>query len=235
MDGQCALCALKNEERICKNGVGKGPKFCSTLLYKDVIEKAQKEYEKEDIARFAAEAAKQEASAYKRDSRTGMTMPIKPRIVETMDFCRRMGYHRIGLAFCGALHNEGQIVSKIFKANGFEVVSVMCKVGGVDKSCLGLKPEEKIRGGGFEPMCNPISQAMILNEAKTDFNVLVGLCVGHDSLFLKYCDAMCTVLAVKDRLTGHNPLAAVYTNHSYYAFLSGKPLEEEAEHSEKAE
>lgn len=227
MDGQCALCALNNSERICKNAVGKGPAFCSTKLYRDVIDRAWEEYEKPDIARFAAEAARQEASAYARDKRTGMLTPIKPRIVETMDFCRRMGYQRVGLAFCGALHSEATTVSKILKANGFEVVSVMCKVGGIDKSDLGLTGEEKLRGDTFEPMCNPISQAMILNEAKTQFNIVLGLCVGHDSLFLRYSEAMCTVLAVKDRLLGHNPLAAIYTNHSYYAYLSGKTLNEE--------
>ena len=227
MDGQCALCALGNDVRICKNEEGgRGPSFCSTILYDEILKKAQAEYEKEDILKFAAEAARQEASAYARDERTGMPVPSKPRIVETMDFCKRMGYKRIGLAFCGALHSEAATISKIFKTNGFEVVSVMCKVGGKNKSCLGLAPEETIRRTGFEPMCNPISQAMILNEAKTDFNVVVGLCVGHDSLFLKYSEAMCTVLAAKDRLMGHNPLAAVYTNHSYYAYLSGKTKED---------
>ena len=68
-------------------------------------------------------------------------------------------------------------------------------------------------------MCNPIGQAMIMNEAKTQFNVVLGLCVGHDSLFFKYSEALCTVLAVKDRLLGHNPLAAIYTSDSYYKFL----------------
>jgi uncharacterized metal-binding protein len=48
---------------------------------------------------------------------------------------------------------------------------------------------------------------------------LLGLCVGHDSLFFKYADAPVTVLAVKDRVTGHNPLAAVYLMDSYYSRL----------------
>ncbi len=68
-------------------------------------------------------------------------------------------------------------------------------------------------------MCNPILQAMILNREGADFNVLPGLCVGHDSLFFKYADAPCTVLAVKDRGLGHNPLVAVYNLESYYRCL----------------
>lgn len=47
-------------------------------------------------------------------------------------------------------------------------------------------------------------------------NIVMGLCVGHDSLFYKYSEALTTTLVVKDRVTGHNPVAALYTSHSYY-------------------
>ena len=67
-----------------------------------------------------------------------------------------------------------------------------------------------------EVMCNPIGQAEILNEAGTEFNVVMGLCVGHDTLFFKYIESPVTVLAVKDRVTGHNPLAPVYCAQGYY-------------------
>jgi len=79
--------------------------------------------------------------------------------------------------------------------------------------------DQKINIGCFESMCNPIAQAYVMNEEKTEFNIVMGLCVGHDSLFLKYADAPCTVLAAKDRLLGHNPLAAVYTIDTYYRSL----------------
>ena len=65
-------------------------------------------------------------------------------------------------------------------------------------------------------MCNPILQARLLNQAKTDLNVVIGLCVGHDSLFYRYSDAYVTTLVTKDRVTGHNPAAALYTSNSYY-------------------
>ena len=68
-------------------------------------------------------------------------------------------------------------------------------------------------------MCNPIGQALLLNEQKTDFNVIMGLCVGHDTLVMKYLEAPITTLAVKDRVTGHNPLAAIYLSESYYKKL----------------
>lgn len=225
MFGQCAKCGLNNSVRVCKNpDTGRGPEFCSTLLYKDVIEKAKEAYSQEHEMNFTVQAARQERSAYVKDPRSGLNMPTKPRILETIEFCQRMNYKKVGLAFCGALHKEAAIISKILCSHGLEVVSAMCKVGGVDKcSFLGLSPEETLRGGEFEPMCNPIAQAMIFNAEHTDFNIIVGLCVGHDSLFIKYSDAMCTVLACKDRLMGHNPLAAVYTSHSYYEFLTACP------------
>ena len=68
-------------------------------------------------------------------------------------------------------------------------------------------------------MCNPIGQAKLLNSAQTQLNILLGLCVGHDSLFIKYSEAPVTVLAVKDRVTGHNPLAPLYLHQSYYKKL----------------
>ena len=41
---------------------------------------------------------------------------------------------------------------------------------------------------------------MRLNKEETDLNILVGLCVGHDSLFYKYSKAPVTTLVVKDRV-----------------------------------
>ena len=45
---------------------------------------------------------------------------------------------------------------------------------------------------------------------------MVGLCLGHDILFIKHSKADVTPLIVKDRLTGHNPVAALYASR-YFA------------------
>ncbi len=50
-------------------------------------------------------------------------------------------------------------------------------------------------------------------------------CVGHDSLFYKYSEALTTTAVTKDRVLGHNPVAALYTADSYYSKL--KKSEEE--------
>ena len=70
-----------------------------------------------------------------------------------------------------------------------------------------------------EACCNPIARALILDAEGCGLNVLVGLCVGHDSLFIKHAKALTTVLVAKDRVTGHNPAAALYTLNSYYSRL----------------
>lgn len=64
-----------------------------------------------------------------------------------------------------------------------------------------------------EATCNPVGQALELARCKCDLNVAVGLCVGHDALFAAHGAAPVTTLVVKDRVLGHNPLAALYTNY----------------------
>ena len=224
-EGRCALCAVKN--RICQQPGGTGPLFCSTALYGDVLEQAKAEYEKKEVGEFARQAAIQEAECYAgRNVSPGYYHPAKPRLQEIMEFAQRMGYHKLGVAFCGGLHHEAAVFCKILTDHGFDVVSAMCKIGGVDKSIIGVKEEEKVRPCAFEPMCNPIGQALVLNEAKTEFNILMGLCVGHDSLFLKNSDAPVTVFAVKDRVLGHNPLAAIYNYDTYYRRFKQGELKE---------
>lgn len=139
-----------------------------------------------------------------------------PRLREVVEFCKRMGYVKIGMAFCRGLRNEAKVIDRIFKANDLEVVSVVCKTGGISKEKAGIKEEQKLRPEEFEPMCNPIAQAELLNEQRTQFNVAVGLCVGHDSLFFKHSDAMVTTLIAKDRVLAHNPVGAVYCADGYY-------------------
>jgi uncharacterized metal-binding protein len=216
----CASCELPPDKRICMREDGAGSRGCPTLTRKDVLEEANQEYEAAPVREFARQASRQEAECYaNRHQRPYVLQPTKTRIVEICEFAEKMGYKRLGLAFCIGLTKEAEAVEEILKVNGFEVVSVLCKAGRTSKSTIGIKEEEKIFQGTDESMCNPIYQAKLLNHEKTELNVLLGLCVGHDSLFFKYADAPTTVLAVKDRVTGHNPLAAIYLSESYYQKL----------------
>ena len=218
---ECAKCGIK--DKICRSPEGQGPSFCPTIHRKEAVDKANEEYTRSDILKFAREASVQEAECYiNRGVKPYVRHPVKPRVQETCEFAQKMGYKKLGIAFCGGLHKEALLLTQILEAQGFEVISVVCKAGGTPKEHIGIKDEEKIRIGEFESMCSPIAQAMILNEEKTDFNILIGLCVGHDSLFLKYSKAYCTVLVAKDRVLAHNPVAALYTTGSYYARMLRK-------------
>ena len=179
---------------------------CCPCKENELQENAKARYQEPENHTIAYSAALVEAEGY------GQLC----RMEEILLFARRAGYRKLGLVFCVGLKNEAKTVNRILTANGFDVVSVACKNGSVPKSFLGLTDEQTVSGCADETMCNPIGQAMAMNEAKTELNILLGLCVGHDTLALKYLDAPVTVLAVKDRVTGHNPLAAVYMADGYY-------------------
>jgi len=139
------------------------------------------------------------------------------RIEETVLFFKKAGYRRIGIAYCGGFKQEMKVVGRVFTHHQFDVCPVICKCGGIPKEEIGMSDElGKLNPGGFEAMCNPIGQAAYLNELKTEYNVLLGLCVGHDSLFLRHSEAPVTVLAVKDRVCGHAPMTPVYLADGYY-------------------
>ena len=139
-----------------------------------------------------------------------------------LDPCRRYhclcqidGYRKIGIATCIGLLEETDRLVAILKAQGFAPESVCCKAGSVDKIQLGLKEEDKVRPGSFEPACNPIAQARICNRIGTDMNIIVGLCIGHDMLFNKHSDAPVTTLVVKDRVTGHDPVCRALRRRTF--------------------
>lgn len=196
-----------------------GPSNCPTKTKSEVINRALQEYDKPEIREFARQASIQESDCY-MNFPEGLTTRY-PRVEEIVQFARKMGYKKLGIAFCDGLRGEAETLNTILERRGFDVVSVCCKAGGIPKERIGIKDEEKIiskfRGpGNWESMCSPISQAEILNDEGTEFNILVGLCVGHDSLFFKYSQAPVTVLVAKDRVFGHNPVAGLYLSPSVY-------------------
>jgi len=204
------VCSTENPDR--------GPSNCPTRTKQEAIEAAVGEYAKPEIKAFALQASIQEFECYMHLPE-GVT-PRNPRVEEIAQFAGKMGYKKLGIAFCGGLRKEAAVLDAILKNRGFDVASVCCSVGGVPKEIIGIGQDQKIGGPGvWETMCNPIAQAKILNDAGTQLNIAVGLCVGHDALFFKYVDAPTTVLIAKDRVFGHNPVAALYQSESYYRKL----------------
>ena len=208
MEGKfsCADCYVKACRTKSKE---KYPEFCPTgNLDPDILGEVLHEYEDEEKNKLTVTSACLESEFYCKLT----------RVEETVKFIERMGYHKIGVATCVGLLDEARTFTKILRAHGLDVYTVCCKCGAVDKTVVGIPEEKKLNGGGrHESMCNPILQARLLEEEKTEFNVLIGLCVGHDTLFLQHSAAPTTVLIVKDRVLGHNPVAALYQANTGYS------------------
>ena len=192
------------------------PPFClSQGLEEGAAEASLNRYREdpEDL-RLAQVAASVESDGYRR----------WPRVQETIAFARRMGFRRIGVAACVALLRESRILARMLRANGFEVYGVGCKTGELEKDALGIPRSHQATGPAA---CNPVLQAELLNEAGTELNIVMGLCVGHDSLFYKHAKGVVTTLVVKDRVLMHNPVMALYTaeGDGYYSHLT-EPLQE---------
>ena len=180
----CAAC----ENKICHQGTECGEWSDGTRLY-----------DKEEDRRIFTAAAEVEVEGY---CRLG-------RIEELVLFGGKLGIRRLGLAFCVGLSEEALLLDQVL-SRSFEVTSVCCKVCALSKDELGLR---KIHEDRFESSCNPIGQARVLAEAKTELNVIVGLCLGHDILFTRHSTAPVTTLVVKDRVLGHNPVAALHASY----------------------
>ena len=182
---RCGQC----ERKECRNG-------------KDCFSQADNHrqlYQDSRIAELHKAASAVEGRYYCKETRLG----------EMILFAEELDYQKIGLAFCIGLVEEAKIVEEML-ARHFEVVSVCCKVCGIDKKELDL---HQISPDNDEVMCNPAGQAQLLNEAKTQLNIICGLCVGHDAIFSKMSEAPVTTLIAKDRVLGHNPAAAVYCRY----------------------
>lgn len=202
----CAACGNQN----CYRRKKEYPEFCPTTnLREDELLELKELYTQPEEKQIMQKAAELEGKYYGRLT----------RVEETIQFAKMLGAKKIGIATCIGLIEEARIFSKILKANNIDYYCVVCKVGSIDKTEFGVSPEVKLMPEEHESMCNPILQAKVLNKQNTDFNVVIGLCVGHDMLFNKYSKAPVTTLIAKDRVLGHNPVAALYTSKSYYRKL----------------
>ena len=130
----------------------------------------------------------------------------KNRLQEIILFAKELELDTLGVAFCIGLSQEARTLVEILRED-FTVHSVCCKAGGIRKGEYEL---ESISGSSEEVMCNPFGQAEILNREGCQLNIICGLCVGHEAVFTKLSKAPIVTLITKDRVTGHNPAAALY-------------------------
>lgn len=182
---RCARCDRKE----CRTG-----KDCFSLA-----QEYAELYADQGISRLQRAAAAIEAKHYGQKTRLG----------EIIEFAEHLGCRRIGLAFCVGLSEEARVIEAIL-AKRFDVVSVCCKVCGINKKDFDLP---HVRNSDFESMCNAAGQAALLRKAGSELNIVCGLCVGHDAIFSKASQAPVVTLIAKDRVLAHNPAAALYCQY----------------------
>src|SRR5574342_1011744 len=149
----CAYCPPTVQ--ACRHGESetRGPGFCPTHVDEEGIERAWDRYQDPEIRRIARASALVESEGYCKWT----------RVEEICQFAKKLGFKKIGIATCISFVDLARTLSAILESHGFEVASAACKNGGVAKEEIGLTDAEKIRPGTFEPMCNPVSQAELLN------------------------------------------------------------------------
>ena len=190
----CADCVVNN----CEGGEGPRPAFCpsSGFVLSEhplLVERLADEQNRRII----------ESAAY--SAHVGHREKLS-HLEETVIFARGLGVEKIGIAACISLADEARAAAEVFRAQGFEVVGAICKAGCITFGELDVPPDER---GPEAVLCNPLYQAELLNGEGTDLNVVIGLCTGHDALFLKYAEAPCTVLTAKDFKFDHYSVRAL--------------------------
>jgi uncharacterized metal-binding protein len=189
----CGQCTTLN----CSKLNSTYPAFCLTEAttdkeYEDIIRMYKEDPQTAAIAAVSAEVA---ANGYGKLNRAQ----------EIAEFAKGLGAKKVGIASCVGLVKEARAFIRYLDSQGIKSYSVLCKVGAIDKSVINIPKKKE----SHESICNPILQAHILAKEKTDLNVIIGLCVGHDALFIKYSQAPTTYLIVKDRVNAHNPAAGL--------------------------
>ncbi|MFX1418753.1 MAG: DUF1847 domain-containing protein [Promethearchaeota archaeon] len=171
---------------------------CPIRTSPDIQKKAIELYETDDFiirSNFAATIANSQG--------------ILPRLKSTIEYAKAMRFKKLGIASCGALQTETRKTAEILIHYGFEVSSVYCPTG-INKNITVEIPEEFKNyckeGYNFDRIyCNPVAQALLMNKAKTDMNIIIGLCVGHDVTFTHLSEAPVITLIAKDWVIPHNP------------------------------
>ena len=199
----------------CWRGDAEGtPPYCQANNYVAEIKKANEVYATPEVVDIYTAAC---VVGKKNDG-------YRARIEEALDFTREMKFSRVGFAACVAFGRELEVIRRLFEKAGIEVFSAGCQIGRSSATDRGLPHLEAYPDNST---CNPIAQAEILNDAETQLNFIIGLCMGHDILFTRHSKAPVSTLIVKDRLLGNNPAAAVYGWHARRALFKLRRSDDE--------
>ncbi len=201
---QCHQC--KNNACLARYPQGV-PEYCQAQGFPEIIEESKRQYLKPDAAKIHLAAAK----VLKRGGYDWS------RVQQCIEFARELGARKVGVAVCVGLIREGREFARFLERAGFHVVSIACMIGGLKPQETGI-PDEWANQLGIS--CNPIAQAEIMNREDTELNFIYGLCVGHDTIFIKRSKAPVTYVVAKDMVTGNNPSAVLLSPYHRMKFAA---------------
>lgn len=189
-------CGTCGNQSCFRGDFDRMPPACPTLTHPALTRDASP-YAGEDIH---AEMVDADSTPFAPDG------SLRNRVEELLAFSKARGFIRIGIAFCVSMPKEAQRLGRMIRNAGMESELVCCRVGAIDYAEVGLV---KAHPEKFAATCNPVAQARLLNERKVDLVVQIGLCIGHDLILQRECDAPVTTLVVKDRALDHHTIRAL--------------------------
>jgi uncharacterized metal-binding protein len=206
---ETTLCSYCQKKKCFFGDLSQAPEFCPSKKHPDLLAEARGKLKAKPNLEMARDVA-----------RTWKEYGKLTRVEETIHYARYRGYNKLGIAFCVGLSEEAEKLTNLLLNEQFNVTAISCMCGAMSSDDIDLPDEDKIVPGFRQPMCNPIGQAAVLDKEGVNLHILLGLCVGDDTLFIKHAKAPVTVLAVKDRVLAHNPLGALYTSKHIYSRLN---------------
>ena len=114
------------------------------------------------------------------------------RLREVSEYAARLGISKIGIAFCADMRREASLVAR-YLAN------------------VSLEPVLPSKETG----CEPLQQSGFFNAHSTEVNVIAGMCVDHEALFVDASHVPVLALVARDVRLRHNPVGALYTSSGY--------------------
>lgn len=135
------------------------------------------------------------------------------RMAELIYFVIEMEFRRVGVAFCVDLTEPTRILCGVLR-RFTDVFAACCKLENPSPASGETEEPGLDDPAGWRDLpCNPLGQAETLKRFGSEFNVIVGLCMGMDAVFTLASEVPVTTLFVKDRMLANNPIGAVYSDY----------------------
>ncbi len=126
---------------------------------------------------------------------------------EIVSYARNIGAKKIGITSCSGFLKETREFILHLERHHLESYCVICNIGTPGKDAISLTRRVETDGDIYDANCNPALQAYLLDREKTELNVIIGLCAGNDSLFLRHSATPAAHLIINNPDSAVKPLS----------------------------